>query len=390
MFTKYVLPLLAVAGLGFSIYTVVQARRVPPPTPPIQEPPVRPPTFRSIAGAGIIEAKRRNIPIGAPVPGLVMEVMAREGDEIVEGDPLFRLNTRALEAERLVAESSLAASKAELAKLRQAPRTEDVPPAEAAVAEARARVARTEAEADRSGSLYGRGVGTPSDYDRDRYSAAESKAALAKAQSELDRLRKGTWEPDLEIARAAVARAEADLTRVAVEIDRHTVRALAEGKVLQVNALPGQYASNSPNSPMIVLGDVEDLHVRVDIDEQDVPLFRVGGRAVATLKGRPGVRFDLEFVRVDPYVIPKRNLTGDNAERVDTRVLQVIYALPPDRPLDLYVGQQMDAYLEAAEPSGIDLDVDPDAPRPFEDSTKDSNSETPERDVKGVEKHQSE
>src|SRR5207302_2058459 len=90
-------------------------------------------------------------------------------------------------------------------------------------------------------------------------------------------------------------------------------------------------------------------------------LFAPHARAVATLKGRPQVRFPLEFVKVEPYVIPKKSLTGDNSERVDTRVLQVIYALPDDRKIHLYVGQQMDVYLQAASLEGYSLDTDLDA-----------------------------
>ena len=77
------------------------------------------------------------------------------------------------------------------------------------------------------------------------------------------------------------------------------------------------------------------------------PISREGAEAVATLKGRPQVRFPLKFVYVEPYVIPKQSLTGNNSERVDTRVLQVIYELPEDRPVDVYIGQQMDVYLKA-------------------------------------------
>jgi len=55
---------------------------------------------------------------------------------------------------------------------------------------------------------------------------------------------------------------------------------------------------------------------------------------------------ELEFVRIDPYILPKRSLTGDNSERVDVRVLQVIYRFkPPAFPV--YVGQQMDVFIEA-------------------------------------------
>ena len=65
------------------------------------------------------------------------------------------------------------------------------------------------------------------------------------------------------------------------------------------------------------------------------------------LRGNPEISFPLQFVRVEPYVIPKRSLTGQNTERVDTRVLQVIYAFrrPLDRPV--YVGQQVDVFVKS-------------------------------------------
>jgi multidrug resistance efflux pump len=124
------------------------------------------------------------------------------------------------------------------------------------------------------------------------------------------------------------------------------VRALVHGKVLQVNVRPGEYVGTPPNQPLIVLGDVDRYHVRVDIDEHDIPRFRLGAAAQAALRGDPRQKFPLEFVRVEPYVIPKKSLTGDNTERVDTRVLQVIYALPTGAPV--YVGQQMDVFVQGA------------------------------------------
>jgi HlyD family secretion protein len=58
----------------------------------------------------------------------------------------------------------------------------------------------------------------------------------------------------------------------------------------------------------------------------------------------------LEFVHIEPYVIPKVSLTGASTERVDTRVLQVIFSMNrPDEP-PLYVGQQVDVFIEATAP----------------------------------------
>ena len=97
---------------------------------------------------------------------------------------------------------------------------------------------------------------------------------------------------------------------------------------------PGEFVGTPPSQALVVVGKIDRLHVRVDVDEHDIPRFTPGAPARAMLKGQPKSNFALQFVRVDPYVIPKRSLTGDNTERVDTRVLQVIYEI--DHP-----GQQL-------------------------------------------------
>ena len=96
----------------------------------------------------------------------------------------------------------------------------------------------------------------------------------------------------------------------------------------------------------MLLGDVTRLHVRVDVDENDAWRVVAGARAQAFARGNRKLGTELQFVRFEPYVVPKRSLTGDSSERVDTRVLQVLYAF--DRgDLPLFVGQQMDVFIEA-------------------------------------------
>ncbi|MBY0515079.1 MAG: hypothetical protein K2P78_14395, partial [Gemmataceae bacterium] len=107
-----------------------------------------------------------------------------------------------------------------------------------------------------------------------------------------------------------------------------------------------EYVATAWNQPLVVLGHVGRLHVRVDIDENDIARFRPDAPGVASPRGTPDRRYPLRFVRVEPYVIPKKSLTGGNTERVDTRVLQVIYAIDAADP-GLYVGQQLDVALDA-------------------------------------------
>ena len=189
----------------------------------------------------------------------------------------------------------------------------------------------------------------------------------------------GTWKEDIEVARAEVRLAQSQVEAIRTNLERLIVRAPMDGEVLQLNLRLGQYAAFAWKEPMIVLGDIHRLHVRVNIDENDLPYFSVGSEAVATLKGRPRVRFPLKFVYVEPYVIPKQSLTGYNSERVDTRVLQVIYELPEERAMDVYVGQQMDVYLKAVAGShGGELEFGgANSQLPFEEKARERGDEKP-------------
>jgi len=97
------------------------------------------------------------------------------------------------------------------------------------------------------------------------------------------------------------------------------------------------------------------LQIRCDVDEQLATRMRDGLPAKGFLKGESTLAggkdrsIALKFVRIEPFVIPKTSLTGASVERVDTRVLQVIYRFerPPGRAL--FVGQQMDVYIDASQ-----------------------------------------
>jgi len=106
----------------------------------------------------------------------------------------------------------------------------------------------------------------------------------------------------------------------------------------------------------MILGDVAHLQVRADVDEQNATRLQPGQAATAYLKGDTTAPIALHFVRIEPFVVPKVSLTGASTERVDTRVLQVIYAFecPKDHPV--YVGQQVDLFVRAdPRPEGLRL-----------------------------------
>jgi HlyD family secretion protein len=123
-----------------------------------------------------------------------------------------------------------------------------------------------------------------------------------------------------------------------------------DGQVLQVKVHLGEFApTGALPTPLILLGSVDKLHVRVDVDEHEAWRVRPGAWAAAAVRGNANLKTPLTFVRFEPFVVPKRSLTGDSTERVDTRVLQGIYRIA-DNDLPLFVGQQMDVFIDAADP----------------------------------------
>ena len=314
----YTIPLLAIAGMVMAAVTVINSSRPKQPVAPVARPPSNP-FESSVAGSGIVETSTENIEVGTPVSGVVASVAVSPGQMVRAGDELFRIDDREIRATLAVREAAvmgreaaLKVAQAQLESLRAYPRPESIPPAEAKVAEIEVQRADL--------ALLKAGTFAPE--------IAAAEAAVREAQAQID-----------------AARAEVD--SVKVEIDRRIVRAAVNGKILQVNVRPGEFAqAGATADPLVLMGGVEPLHVRVDIDETEAWRVRENCNAQAFLRGNSTYKADLRFVRFEPYIVPKRSLTGESTERVDTRVLQIVFAVDKaDFPL--FVGQQVDVYVQA-------------------------------------------
>lgn len=312
------------------------------------------PFLHTIAATGILEPASQNVAVGSALPGVVLEVhvpVDRVGVRVKAGDPLFHVDDRHLQAQRALAKTRAASARAQLTKLEQMPRPEDVPPSEAKVQAAKANADRTRDEYERTRALWSRHAISDEEAVGKRLLYEEAAQQWHRAQREHALLLAGAWKPDLDVARAAVAQAEAEVAQISTEIDRAVVRAPIDGQVLQVNVRVGERVGDDSQQGLMVLGRVPPLHVRADVDEHDISEFRPDGTAVLQLRGKNARHYPLRFVRVEPYVVSKRSLTGDNTERVDTRVLQVIYALD-DIDSAVFVGQQVDVFIDTADQSG--------------------------------------
>jgi HlyD family secretion protein len=372
---RFGVPVVAALALGFATVNVIRAAESRPELAPPEAPPSSSFAER-IGGVGIVEPASELIAMSVPVAGQVAEVLVKAGDDVEKDAALFRLDDRERRAELDVrrsraasarsrsaaAEWRLGAARARLGRLERAPRAEDLPPLEAKVRAEKAALEDARVQLDVLKKVNDPRAIREEDLRRRAVAVDAAKANLDAAEAELARLRAGSWTEDLAVARADVRSAEAELASAAsdvaeadagvraaeVDLDRLRIVAPRASRVLRVNVRAGEFApADRIDEPLVVLGVVEPLHVRVDIDEADAWRTRAGAKAEATLRGRSTIRAPLTFVRFEPYVTPKKSLTGNPGERTDTRVLQAIYALVPDA-MPVLVGQQVDVFIEAA------------------------------------------
>ncbi|MEM7780773.1 MAG: efflux RND transporter periplasmic adaptor subunit [Pseudomonadota bacterium] len=316
-FSRQILPLLAVVGIVFAAFYIWANL----PDRELAEPENEPPKATGaladgarVAGSGIVEPASEVIDIGSALSGLVTDVRVEPGDRVEKGQPLFFVDARAARARLTEANAAIREARAAIAEAQTAQST-----------------------AAQQLALY-EGLDDPAAVSRSEVIRAEGDAAAAESR--------------LDLARARLAAAQASAASARTEVERLTVRAPIAGEILAVNVRPGEFVATQGGSsePFIQMGETNPLHVRVDIDENEAVRVKMGAEAIISPRGAAELRVAATFVRAEPQVVPKRSLTNSAAERVDVRVLQLIYALPQNGEADAFrVGQQIDAFIPAVD-----------------------------------------
>jgi HlyD family secretion protein len=310
---RYIFPAIGVFAAVWSAYSVVRTQprreRTDPPAPPAVSD-----FSNTVAAVGLVEASTENIWVGTPLGGVVTHVFVTAGQSVRAGEPLFELDLRQLRADLTVRQQAVS------------------------VAQSRTRIAESRL----------------ADLQRQLHFAEQVTDKRAISADELTRRRSAveTAGAELDETRTEINAAEAQVAAVQTELERSVVRAPIAAEVLQVKIRVGEFAPATATSfPLILLGRAKPLHVRVDVDEHEAWRVREGAHAIGHVRGNAALKASLQFVRFEPFIVPKHSLTGDSTERVDTRVLQVIFRVEQDRA-PLFVGQQLDVFIDASDAKG--------------------------------------
>ncbi|CCE02350.1 efflux RND transporter periplasmic adaptor subunit [Bradyrhizobium sp. STM 3809] len=291
---------------------------------------------------GRVEPASGLIKLGAPVVGLIQDVLVKPGDTVFAGQALVRL----ADAE---ARAQLASAEAQAAMRKRVRNKESTPSgagprrrAEDGLADAQAAVFDARVALDKAVAERRAGRGADGDVDSARTQLAK---AQAKLDQQADELRKVTADAPLPIsAEGQLNVARSDLQAARATLEKLTIRAPLDGTVLQVNARAGEIAAPQATQPLALLGDMSSLRVRAELDQRDLDKIKPGQQAVVRSDAFRGRDVAGKVASIAPLVESSRAAALSQRNMTDVDVVEVLVDLAEPGPFA--VGMKVDVYFK--------------------------------------------
>lgn len=350
---------LSAAGILVGLSSAYIYSQEAPPQPPVFQPAANP-YARGIYANGIVESYQshgENVNIYPEVSGPITRILVGEGDTVRRGAPLITIDDSVQRATVEQQRASAEAARTVLAELKAQPRPENLAVAAAQVAYAQASLksARdTYEKQQRSYELDPRSVSKDA-LDTARNAAEVAAKNLDVAQKQYDLTKAGAWIYDIDNQEKLYESLSKAYAASAALLSKYTIVAPVDGVVLSILSATGSYVSpqgaydtyTQGYTPLVVMGTSQDiLEVRAFVDEILVnrlpPPAKMEARML--IQGTD-ISAPLTFERMQPYVSPKIELTDQRQERVDVRVLPLIFRVEKPANVNLYPGQMVDVYI---------------------------------------------
>jgi HlyD family secretion protein len=341
----------AVVALGIGYYVPQTFSQQKSSTPANVETPkaVAPAKPQWAASApGRVEPTGGDIRISAQAPGRIADVLVGVNDKVVAGDLMVRLADEELVARVHAARADVAVRKRDRDNETVQKAAQDRRTAEDNFANAERTLSLARGDLDRA--LKGRRADGTADaeIDKARETATQAANRLEEARTALRKAMAADNSPAQTRLEAALVAGRAELSVAEAGLERTRVRAPSAGTVLQVNARVGETAVPSPESPLVVVGDVSALRVRAEFEERDVGKIRVGHPAVVRSDAFPGQDFEGKVNSIAQALAPSRLGQRGPRRPTDVDVLEVIIDLSGKPPL--LPGMRVDVFLKSEAP----------------------------------------
>jgi ABC exporter membrane fusion protein, DevB family len=335
--------LLSAAGIGTVIAARFFARGGTPPAVAASSSSSEAESRGPIVAAGRVEPAGEEFKIGSELDGRLARVLVNEGDRVRAGQVVAELVNDEYRARVELARAEVAERQARLDRLRAGSRIEEVREAEAALLEAEARLATAHAEVERRRPLLERGAISRSEFDLSVRDEVVAGAAVAAARERLELVRHSTRAEDIRRTEAELASSQARLREAEAYLAKTFIKSPIHGRVLRRWLKSGESVT-SAGGPILSIGNVSVLRVRVDVDETDVARIRIGQPAYVTAEAYGDKRFTGKVVQIGQALGRKNIRTDEPTERVDKKILETLVEL--DKGQELPIGLRVDAYLQ--------------------------------------------
>jgi len=318
------------------------------------------PYTKGIYANGMIESalpSGENINIYPEVAGVVTQILVTEGQVVSKGDTLLVMDDSVQRATVEQLKAQAIAAQIILEELKHQPRAEVLAVAKAQMLSAHASLHSLQVQLDKQQKSFDLDPQSVSkdtlDNNINAVKLAAANAEVAKKQYELTKA--GAWSYDINNQEHAYkAQYNAYLSAQAL-LAKYTIKTKSDGVVLSMMSTVGSYLTTQgvygsytqDMNPVLVMGSPQtQMNVRGFIDEILVPRLPASEKIQAKMFIRgTNISVPLEFVRVQPYISPKIELTTQRRERIDVRVLPVIFRFDKSNDLNVYPGQVVDIYV---------------------------------------------
>jgi multidrug resistance efflux pump len=282
--------------------------------------------LEEVVAPGIVEPWGGQAELAPQEPGWIARIATAEGEQVEAGQLLAVLEDGAQRHALELARAELAEAEASAARLERGATAEELRQAEAdrAAADARAHLAR--GDAVRTRSLHAQQVVADAEAERADAEAQARGAGAERAEARLAELRRGARPEDRAAARARVAAARARVGVAEASLGRRRVLAPAAGTVLLSRFHAGEFYGAGAG-PLFLLGRLDRLQLRLEVDEIDASAIEVGARCAITSDA--GERLGEGVVRRLAPRMGRRGLSIESpTARADVRVREVFVELP--------------------------------------------------------------
>ncbi|HSX62112.1 MAG TPA: efflux RND transporter periplasmic adaptor subunit [Tahibacter sp.] len=298
-----------------------------------------------IAAGGLVEPAGEERVIIPQVSGRLSKVLIAEGDAVRAGQLIAEIENSEYRAALAAADAEVQRREAELARLRNGARVEEIAAADAARAEAAALERQALAERDRREDLVRSKLIAAETAQQARAQAEAAVARRARADADLALLRAGARAEDVAAATAAVAAARAERDRAQALVEKSQIYAPIDGHVLKRDLSEGETVVALSPLPLARIGNLTKRYVRADIDELDIGRIREGQVATIVSDAFPQQQFAGKVVRVSQRMGRRNSISGDPAEKQDAKILEALIELDGTPPLP--IGLRVDVRIAA-------------------------------------------